>query len=49
MDIVSEFSEPQLKIMVRFAEFIAEIPVKVGGKRGKGRNDTTSFLKKEGR
>lgn len=33
IDIMSEFSRPQLKIMARFAEFLAEIPVK-GGRKG---------------
>lgn len=49
MDIVGEFSWPQIKIMARFAEFLAEIPVKGGQKRGTGRHDATSFLKKERR
>ena len=49
MDIVGEFSQSQLKIMARFAEFLAEIPVKGGQKRGTGRHDATSFLKKERR
>lgn len=43
MDIISGFSEPQLKIMSRFAEFLAEIPVKGGGKKGMGRNDASHF------
>jgi len=45
LDRLSGFSEPQLKLMERFAEFIAGIPVKGGRKRGTGRNHATSFLK----
>jgi len=49
LDRLSGFSEPQLRIMERFAEFLAEIPVKGGRKRGTRRHDATSFLNKKGR
>ncbi|MBA7670379.1 hypothetical protein ES703_78525 [subsurface metagenome] len=47
LDRLSGFSEPQLKLMERFAEFIAGIPVKGGRKRGTGHKDARSFLKQE--
>jgi len=43
LDRLSGFSEPQLRIMESFAEFLAEIPVKGGRKRGMGRKDASHF------
>ena len=47
LDRLSGFSEPQLKLMEHFAEFIAGISVKGGRKRETGRKDARSFLKQE--
>jgi len=49
LDRLSQFSEPQLKLMERFAEFIAGIGVKGGRKRGMGRKEASSFSNQERR
>ena len=49
LDRLSQFSKPQFRIMERFAEFLAEIPVKGGRKRGTGRKEASSFLNQERR
>jgi len=47
LDRLSQFSKPQLRIMEHFAEFLAEIPVKGGHKKGAVRKNVESFLKQE--